>query len=200
MLMPWRESPPDDTMVCGGFDGSTTFDLTAIKLETFDGLLFTPRYGPDRRPTIWDPAEWGGSVPRHEVHAAWDEIHRRYQVERVYCDPWHWQSEIETWGNLYGEAFVSWHTNRERPMHAALDRFTTDLRGRRMTHDGCPITTLHVSNATKVARPADRYILGKPSDTQHIDAAMASVLAHEAASDARAAGWEEVDSTMFVFQ
>ena len=73
------------------------------------------------------------------------------------------------------------------PMRAAA-RFVTDLGAGRISHDGCPITSLHMANARKATR-ATRYVLGKPNAHQKIDAAMATVLAHEAASDARAAGW-----------
>lgn len=188
--MHWLPEPPKGTQVCGGFDGSLVSDHTAIKLETIDGLLFTPRYGPDERPTIWNPDEWNGQVPRNEVHAAWDEINRKFRLQRVYCDPPKWETEVEDWAGLYGpEVFIPWATYRDRVMYAALDRFTTDLVTGSLRHDGCPITANHVGNARKVANRADRYLLGKPSQTQKIDAAVTSVLAHEAAADARAAGW-----------
>lgn len=187
--------------MCGGFDGASVNDCTVIKLETVGGLLFTPRYGPDRRPTIWNPAEWGGKTPRGEVEAAWDEINDSYLLERVYCDPWHFTSEIGAWARRYGEdVFIEWHTNRDRVMHEALELMVTDLGTGALTHDGCPITTLHVGNARKLARPGQRYILGKPSEVQKIDAAMGSALAHKAAVDARAAGWghrEEVDQRVW---
>lgn len=201
--MRWLDAPEDGTSVCGGFDGSLTDDCTAIRLETVEGFIFTPRYGPDRRPTIWNPAEWNGAIPRREVHAAWDELNRRYRLERVYLDPPKWESEIETWATVYGiETFIPWATYRERQMHAALDRFTTDLATGLLKHDGCPITATHVANARKAAARADRYILAKPSQHQKIDAAVTSVVCHEAASDARAAGWtaEPVDNSVFVFR
>ena len=198
----WLDEPEPGTAVCGGFDGSSTFDWTCIKLETRDGLLFTPRFGPDRRPAVWTPAEHGGVIPRDQVHAAWAEIWERFDVSRVYCDPWHWQSEIDTWADMFGEdVFRLWHTNRDRPMHAALTRFVTDLGTGKLTHDGCPLTATHMGNAVMVPRSGDRFIIGKPSKAQHIDLAVTSVLAHEAAADARVSGWSEtVDSTMFVFR
>jgi hypothetical protein len=172
-----------------GFDGSDVDDWTAIRLETMDGYQFTPTYGPDSRPTIWNPAEWGGRIPRGEVHAAVDHIFRTYRVLRMYCDPRDWQSEIETWGLEHGEdVVVEWATYRAVQMHAALERTVTDLTTKALTHDGCPITALHVGNARKLAKPGDRYILGKPSQSQKIDAAVTSVLCHEATADARAAG------------
>lgn len=180
---------PDGALVCGGFDGSDVDDWTALRLETIDGHRFTPLYGPDRRPTIWNPEEWGGSIPRTEVDAAVAEIFRRYKVVRFYADPRDWKSEIGEWALEHGErVVVEWATNRVVQMHAALDRSQVDLKSGRSTHDGCKWTSLAVGNARKAAKPGDRYILVKASPKQKIDAAMADVLAHEAACDAHASG------------
>ncbi|MFD6613572.1 hypothetical protein ACFWD1_32440, partial [Micromonospora chalcea] len=46
----------------------------------------------------------------------------------------------------------------------------------------------HVRNARKSARPANRYVLAKPAVHQKIDVTVTSILAHEAAGDAIAAG------------
>lgn len=194
--------------VAGGFDGSEVSDYTVIRLETIDGHQFTPRYGPDRRPTIWNPAEWGGRIPRGEVRVAWDEIVERYEVSRVYCDPgFHdetsWESEIEMWAARHGEErFLEWPTNSLSRMYPALTRFVADLKQGRITQDGCPITRTHMGNARKIAKPGDRYVLGKPSPQQKIDAAVTSVIAHEAAADARVAGWttEPADTRVIVFR
>lgn len=180
---------PKGDPVAAGFDGSDSNDWTAIRLITIDGHRFTPTYGPDKRPTIWDPNEWGGTIPRGEVHAAWDEICRRYRVVRAYCDPRDWQSEIGDWALKYGDqVFVEWATYRVAQMYDALERAVTDLKSGRSTHDACPITKTHVANARKVAKPGDRYILAKASEHQKIDAAMADVMANEASADAHAAG------------
>ncbi len=53
-----------------GFDGSRSGDWTALRAETADGFRFTPTYGPDDRPTYWNPDEWNGRIPRGEVKAA----------------------------------------------------------------------------------------------------------------------------------
>lgn len=187
---------PDGTYVCGGFDGSDSNDWSAIRLETMDGFQFTPTYGPDRRPTIWNPAEWGGKVPRSEVHAAWDEINRRYKLVQVYCDPPKWDTEIESWDLIYGpKTFLFFETYRPVQMHAALERVVTDLGTGALTHDDCKQAAQHFGNARKAARPGERYVLTKPSDSEKIDIAMSGTLAHEAKCDAIAAGWvEEVES------
>jgi hypothetical protein len=176
--------PAEGSEVALGFDGSETNDWTAIRLVTKGGFRFTPRYGPDRRPTIWDPKAWGGEIPRGEVDAAVDEIVRRYKVRRAYCDPKHWYTEIGDWALRHGdEVFMEWKTDRITQMHAALVRALTDLVTGRSSHDDCPITKAHVVNARKLAKPGDKYILGKPNDHQKIDAAMADVLAYEAWAD-----------------
>ena len=203
----WLPNPPDGTAVCGGFDGSWNNDWSAIKLETREGLLFTPRYGPDRRPTIWNPAEWDGRTPRGEIEAAWDELARRYKLLRVYCDPGFrderdYSSDIERWDQLYGpDVFVPWvmsGSQRQNAVFAALRRFEADIETF-IRHDGCPITATHVANARKVALPGDRYLLGKPENSQKIDAGVTSVLAHEAASDMRAEGWADDDVQILSF-
>lgn len=181
---------PEGAEVCAGFDGSESDDWTAIRLETKEGHRFTPLYGPDRRPTYWDPKQWGGSIPRGEVDAAMDEITRRYRVRRMYCDPRDWETEIGNWSLLYGEEVVfEWATYRIIDMHKALVQSITDLREGRNTHDGDPVAADHMANTRKLAKPSDRYILGKPDQHRKIDIAMADTLAHRAASDLRAEGW-----------
>lgn len=176
--------------ICIGMDGSINNDWTGIRAETLDGWSFTPTYGPDSRPTAWNPAEWGGEIPRGEVRAALDEIMTTYQVERAYFDPEDWESEIDAWALRYGEKRVLWwRTNRITAMYEAIRRTEADLRTGALTHDGCKITATHVANARKVAKPGQKYLLAKPNERQKIDMAMASILAHEAAADARTEGW-----------
>lgn len=180
---------PDGAAVALGMDGSDTDDWTVIRAETEDGFQFTPCYGPDRRPTIWDPAEFGGQVPRLEVAAAVDELMGRYRVARMYVDPPDWKSEIDAWAARYGDKVVlRWETYRPVQMHAAAQRLATDVMkaDTPFWHDGCPVTARHVRHARKSPRPGQRYVLAKPSQSQKIDACVASILAHEAACDATA--------------
>ena len=192
--------------VCGGFDGSENDDFTVIRLETVDFHQFTPTYGESGLPTIWNPSEWGGRIPRDQVDVAWDWLSRRFKFVRVYCDPgFHdetsWESDIERWASLYGEdVFVPWPTNQIGRMYPALRRFESDLRTGALTHDACKVTALHVGNARKIPKSGDRYILGKPSQHQKIDAAVTSVICHEAAADAKAAGWgQQAPAYAYVF-
>lgn len=184
---------PDGTPVAVGFDGSETGDWTAIRCVTMDGYRFTPTYGPSQRPTYWNPAEWNGRVPRGEVHAAVDEIARRYRMRRLNGDPRDWESELGDWAVRYGEEVVfEWPTYRILQMHSALVRSKNDLTSGRSWHDNCAMTQEHALAARMVAKPADRYILGKPAPHRHIDLVMADTLAYEAAMELHAeSGWGE---------
>ena len=181
---------PDGSLVSGGFDGSRSGDWTAIRLETIDGYRFTPTYGPDDRLAVWKPEEWEGRIPRGEVDAAVDEVMRRYKVARFYCDPRHWETQIDQWATRHGEDVVwEFPTNSIGRMFPALLRYREDLAGELTTHSVDEVMKLHALAARKVAKPGDKFILGKPSENQKIDLLMADVLAHEAAADARADGW-----------
>ncbi|WP_327436143.1 hypothetical protein OG279_26250 [Streptomyces sp. NBC_01201] len=182
------------TRIVLGFDGSEVDDWTAIRAETMDGYQFTPVYGPNDEPTIWNPADYGGQVPAAEVQAAMSQLMRRYDVVRLYADPPYWETEIDEWVDLYGEErVIRWYTRRIVQMHAACERLKTDIVRQgsgtvTFSHDGCPITADHIANTRAAARPMDRYVLKKASPPQKIDATIPSVLAHEALGDVIAAG------------
>jgi hypothetical protein len=182
---------PPGSMIVLGFDGSDTDDWTVLRAETADGFQFTPTYGPDRRPCVWDPSQHNGQVPRLEVAAAVDEVMARYSVVRMYADPPGWKTELDAWAEQYGEKVVlRWETYRITQMHAAALRLHTDVMkaDTGFRHDGDGQVATHVRNARKLARPNQRYVLGKPSQQQKIDGLISSSLAHEAAGDVTAAG------------
>lgn len=193
----------DQLSICLGFDGSKSGDWTALRAQTRSGFRFTPTYGPDSRPTIWNPSEWGGLIPRGEVRAAVSEVFARFHVERAYFDQDPiWMTQIDEWEIEFGEErVIQFPTRSIGRMYPALDRYLSDMAEGVTTHDDCQITRTHALNARKLAKAGDRYILGKPSEHQKIDALMADVLAHEAAADARSAGWgDAADNRMFVFR
>lgn len=193
---------PAGTAVVLGFDGSDTDDWTALRAETEDGYQFTPVYGPDRRPALWNPAEWGGQVPRLEVAAAIDEVMSRWRVVRMYADPPGWTTELDEWAERHGEKVViRWPTYRTTQMHAAAVRLHTDVckADTTFTHDGLALVATHIRNARTLARPGQRYVLGKPSQTQKIDAVISSILAHEAAGDVTAAGLWRTNTTAYAY-
>ncbi|QUI32446.1 hypothetical protein H9W91_17440 [Streptomyces alfalfae] len=195
------------TRIVLGFDGSDMDDWTAIRAETMDGYQFTPLYGANDEPTIWNPADYGGQVPRAEVRAAMDQLMNRYDVVRLYADPPYWDTEVDEWVDLYGEErVIRWYTRRMIQMHAAAERLKTDVvkrntaegaRAASFTHDGCEITQSHIENTRMAERPSGLYVLRKASPAQKIDVSVASVLAHEALGDVIAAGLAEQEVSYY---
>jgi len=183
-----------------GFDGSLSGDWTAIRAEDLSGLRFTPEYkvGDEMRPTFWNPAEWGGRIPRNEVHAAMDYLMTHFDVVRVYCDPREWESEIDGWSLQYGDdRVIKWYNTLGR-VFPALQRYQVDMIEGTSKHRPDPTYTTHALSARKLAKPGDKFLLGKPSDHQKIDLLMADVIAHEAACDARATSWG-TETTAYVY-
>jgi len=185
---------PDGTPLVLGFDGSDVDDWTGFRCETRDGYQFTPRF-PDGREMVWNPADFGGKVPRLEVDAGLAHIVKTYNLIRGYFDPPYWMTECDAWAEKYGDkVIVRWYTQRDRPMHAAAERLLTDVGkvDSAFTHDGCEITSRHIGNARRSHRPSGIYVLAKPGDGRKIDMTIPSILAHEAAGDVTAAGlWPE---------
>ncbi|HTI26173.1 MAG TPA: hypothetical protein VL652_34610 [Kutzneria sp.] len=190
-----RKAPrevPDGTAIVLGFDGSDVDDWTAIRAETEDGYQFTPTYGLAglKVPTIWDPAKWGGQVPRLEVGAAVKELMTRFVIVRMYLDPPYWTTEADAWSAEYGEKkVIRWATARPLQMQAAAERLHTDVTKAESawSHDGCTTTEAHVEATHKLPRPGGRYVLTKPEDGRKIDASITSIICHEAAGDVTAA-------------
>lgn len=199
------------TVVAMGMDLSNNNDWTGIRLQTADLYQFTPTYlvGGEARPTVWDPALFGGFIPRGEVRAAVDYLTTQYKIVRAYIDPAgsamgaidesaidgddSWRTELAEWAAKYGpKVFIPWNCARVTPMHTSLEQFRSAIRNpeSRFRHDGDKITRAHILNAVMIAKTGQRYVLGKPhgADHQKIDMAMSSTLAYEAAMDATAAG------------
>ena len=196
------DRPPTDDIALG-FDGSLSGDWTAIRAEDSTGLRFTPTYrvGDEQRSCWWNPAEWGGRIPRSEVHAAVEQLMGHYRVQRMYCDPREWETEIDGWALLYGEdRVIKWPSNQIGRAHPAMVRYLTDMTEKTTVHRPDKTYKIHALNARKIAKPGDRYIIGKPSEHQKIDILMADIIAHEAACDARADGWTTTEERMFMFR
>jgi hypothetical protein len=187
----WRELASSAEVPIGarvglGFDGSISEDATVLRGCTEDGHTFLLHA--QVRPL--GVAGKGWKVNRQMVHDAVALAFERFSVGRMLCDPPKWWTEIEQWAQLYGdEVVLGFDTNSDRRMAPAVDRWLTAIREGDMTHDGDPVTNAHVTNAHKrKARsnaPDDDnrtlYTLTKGDDGGKIDAAVADVLAFEAA-------------------
>lgn len=195
----WREleradgPPPDGTRIGLGFDGSISDDATALIGCTADGYSFEV--------AVWErplgARDW--RVPRLAVHEALAAAMERWDVGRMLVDPPKWWSELEEWSARFRlpgrtdeerERVLAFDTNQRARFAKAVDRWLTANREGSHTHDaGARVLTRHCEAARllKVRSTADEsdqrtlYVMTKPADGRKIDAAVADVLAYEAA-------------------
>lgn len=168
-----------------GFDGSHSDDATALVGCTEDGCSFEIH--------VWErpPGDKTWRVPRSEVHAKVAWVFETFNVGRMFCDPPKWYSEIEEWAALYGEEIVvEFPTSQSSRIGPAVDRWLVAIREGSHTHRDDDALRRHVEAAQleKLRVNADEndgrtlYRLVKSADARKIDAAVADVLAVDAAA------------------
>jgi len=194
-----RYQVPDGELIVLGFDGARFHDATALigtHVETgFQWVL-----------GLWEPplrtaaksaeaAAW--EVPQVEVDATVTEAFERWNVWRMYADPYFWESWIAAWQGRWGERrVIEWPTNRISKMAYALRAYHTAQLEGTISHDGNPVFARHIANAVRQAtnftdEAGEKMWLIRKERTDspfHMDAAMAGCLSHEARMDAIAAG------------
>lgn len=181
---------PKSEPICLGFDGSDVDDWTSLRAETMAGVQFTPTTAIGE-PTTWDPAQTEGRIRRDDVFAAIVHVYETHDVLRGYFDPPGYETMISDLQGKYGDKRVTeWYTQRIQPMWFALERFRNDVttESSALRNEQDDVADTHLRNAIMRGRTGKSYILGKPTQHQKIDVAMASVLAHEAVGDAIAGG------------
>lgn len=189
--------PAAGTRIGAGFDGSISGDATILIGCTADGYSFLIGSW------VRSPGELGKGwmVPRLKVDETVRDMFATWDVGLLLADPPKWYTEIESWQREYGEERVQpFDTNRDVLMAPAVDRWLTAIALGTHHHDGDPVTSEHVKNAHKRkarARAPDDdnrtlYTLTKGDDGGKIDAAVADVLAYEAAMTMPASTKKEV--------
>lgn len=186
---------PEGSYIGIGFDGSINEDETWLRGCLPDGYRFT--IGRWFRPKD-APREW--KVPRADVHEKVDWAFTYYSVGRMFCDPFKWWTEVETWAAKYGDdsegkpRVLALETNQERRFSPPVDRWLTSVREADpatgyMTHDGDPDAGAHVkAMVLRRVRQTElevdgrtRYVVVKGDDRARIDGGVADILALEAA-------------------
>lgn len=112
-----------------GFDGAQREDSTAlIATEIPTGYQFP--LGIWEKPTGISAEEEGAwSVPEEEVNAAVELAFKTFNVWRMYCDPYYWETWVSMWAGKYGdERVVRWPTVRFRKMADAVRAFDNAMK------------------------------------------------------------------------
>ena len=183
---------PDKAKIAIGFDGSKNNDGTAIvAVELESGHTWLAGYWQSDGS---DP-EW--TVNPDEVEQVLEQLFDRYKVTRMYGDPYYWTTEMRKWAGRWGEQVVlEYATTLYKRIGLACKSFADAIKGGQITHDGGSKLTEHIGNAVRQdtnLKADDESTIWTISKERRggplkIDAAMAAVLAWQAANDSIAKG------------
>lgn len=186
----------DGELITLGFDGSQSKDHTAlIGTHVKTGYQWVVGY--------WEPKELPNGelrIPVEQVKASVDDAFKRWDVWRMYADPFRWKEEIAQWSGAYNkpgrDAVEEFNTTQLRKMAYSLAAFRTAIRAGDLTHDGDPRYEACIRNSHKVVlhfvddEGEQMWTLGKEraDSPLKIDAAIAGCLSWQARLDAIADG------------
>ena len=156
-----------------GFDGSSRRDSSCWTAATLDGFVCPIK--------VWERPEGASDwqVPRDEVTDVLDRMISGYEVLEVACDPYGWQSEIQTWADRHGDLIVEFPTGTRERMATACDRFRADVLSGDLTHDGDPVLARHVGHCVAKITPYGTVVTkAHPDSPRKIDVAVAAIIAH----------------------
>ena len=183
--------PPAGSLITLGFDGARYRDATGL-IGTHVETGHQWPIGLWERPANLD--DW--EVPYLEVDSAVDRAFGRWNVWRMYADPYWWESFLAEWAGRYPERVAEWATNRYRKMALSLQGFNNAITSCELSHSGDALVAAHIGAAHRKyqtfvddeGRPLWTIQKDRPDSAHKIDFAMASVLSWEARVDAIAAG------------
>lgn len=162
--------------VCLAFDGSSSGDSTVLVGCTVSELPYIFTVQMWENPT---PNKPGWRVPRDEVDAAVHEAFRRYNIVEMACDPWGYQSEIQSWAKRHGERrVIEWNTAHAARMAPATDFLYQSVMESALEHDGDPRMQAHMDHA--VARNTnlgDLISKDRKGSPRKIDSAVGAIVA-----------------------
>jgi phage terminase large subunit-like protein len=164
---------PDGAEVVLAFDGSFNGDTTVLVVATVD-----------QRPHVdlvelWEAA--GTQVPIVDVEQAIRQACRRWRVLEIAADPFRWARSLQL---LDGEGLpVLEYPQSPGRMTPATARFYEAVVNQQLTHSGDSRLARHIGNAVlrEDARGA-RLAKERKDSTRRIDAAVATVMAHDRAA------------------
>lgn len=188
-----KKSLHDGDEITLGFDGSVNNDstgLVACRLEDRHLQVLGMWEKPD------SDVPW--EVDREAVDAAVAGAFDRYKVVAFYADPALWQDYVDRWtkefaGQLEQPASkahpIEWWMNRPIAVVAMLERMSSAVMAKQISHDGDSVFARHVNNARE-RRGRSGITIAKefPNSRNKIDLAYCAALALEACGDVTASG------------
>lgn len=197
---------PKGDLITLGFDGSQSRDHTAlIATHVESGYQWVAGY--------WEPREKPNGdlyIPTAEVSAAVDDLFDRFDVWRMYSDPFRWKEELATWAGKYNkpghDVVAEFNTTGVKRMAYALAAFRTAIRAGDLSHDGDKRYELCIQHAHRLPQhfvddegePMWTITKERPDSPLKIDAAIAGCLSWQARLDAVASGAQSVGNWVVV--
>lgn len=159
---------PAGALIGLGFDGSLADDATALigtEIPTgFQWPIVIFERPPGNEPWM---------VPEVRVDEAVADAFGRYEVWRLYGDPFYWGNWMATWAGRYGEdRVVRWPTNQWRKMADAVRAYVNAMSDEpepepqpeakegeappppaevlRLSHNGDPVMARHIANSHRM--------------------------------------------------
>lgn len=190
-----------------GFDGARTRDGTAIVAgELTSNYMWLAGYWQRGVGHELDDDEW--ECDPSKVQQVLEFLFDEFEVVRMYGDPYHWTSEMDTWRGRWGERKVlSFSTTSLKRTGLACASFATDIKAGAFSHDGNAILAQHIGNAVRLdtqLRGDDEvplWVIEKErrGSPLKIDAAMAAILCRQAMNDSIATGAVEAEGKTYSF-
>ncbi len=140
-------------LVTLGFDGSKSDDHSAlIATRIDDGAWITLE--------VWDPAKYGGEIPRDLVDTAVRTAHDRFDVVAFYSDLEGWETYVDRWAADFGRSYavkasvkhaIAWdmRTRTKEFTLEGVERLFDEIVEGAFRHDGDRRVAEHVANARR---------------------------------------------------
>jgi phage terminase large subunit-like protein len=171
-----------DTPVVLGFDGSFSGDASVIIGVTQEDqphvfMIKAWEKQPD------DDDDW--RVDILDVENTIIQFCSTHNVKEIACDPFRWQRTMQVLDDA-GLPIVEWPSTSPARMVPACAKFYDAVVAGKLTHDGNPLLTRHLSNAVvKTDRIGPRIVKEHRGSPRKIDAAVASIIGFDRATVSR---------------
>lgn len=158
------------------FDGSSSGDSTVLIGCTVAKPHYLFVVGMWENPT---PNKPGWRVPREQVDEAVKAAFARYNVVEMACDPWGWQTEIQSWAKRHGaKRVLEFNTAHAARMAPATDAMYEMMMEAQVEHDGDARMVAHFDHAVaKTTHLGDLIAKDRKNSARKIDSAVAGTMA-----------------------
>ena len=171
-----------DVPVILGFDGSFSGDasvIVGVTIEEVPHVFLVEAW--EKQPEDTDLWRVDSLQVEQSIIKACSEMN----VKEIACDPFRWQRTMQVLQDA-GLPIVEWPSTSAARMIPACSKFYDAVVSEKLTNDGNPLLTRHISNAVvKTDRLGPRIVKEHRHSVRKIDGAVASIIAFDRATVSR---------------